>query len=210
MRASGDRRTGVRRAGVLATALALGGCGGPPATPMPTGLDVTVRTTPLAVPGLQLTSSKIVVENLFVLGDVTPDPQRSEVSEVEVDLLAPSPSIGFSALPQGYYSRLRFELEKLAIDGTFQGAPVSMRLLSADDYDFDLRLRDGVELQPGDSPELAVTIDVGSWFSADDLAAADVDPSGAILVDDDTNNVFLAALIEARILGSCSLAGRDR
>jgi hypothetical protein len=81
-----------------------------------------------------------------------------------------------------------------------------MHLLAGDEYFVDLRLPGGVDLGPGRSPSLVLTIDVGSWFGAADLDGAPRDQSGAITVDA-AHAAALTAALETRVLDSCTLAG---
>jgi hypothetical protein len=168
-------------------------------------MDVAPRAP--AVGGLALTDASLLIEGLTVLGDVEPDP-RSMAQEVRVDLLGASQAVGFASLPQGYYSKVRFSIEDPLLDGTYQGATLRVRLFDAvpdDEAHIELRLPSGVDVRPGALARLGITVDVGTWFGAADLDAAERDASGAILVDG-LHNTLIQAAIEARVLTSCTLS----
>ena len=149
-------------------AAVLGGCGGQTGGNVPPAgtLTVDVRPTVSAVAGLQLSSGRVQIEGLTVLGDVAPD-GRSMVSEFNLDVLSSGASFSLSMLPQGVYSRVRFSVDHANAAGTWRGMPLTVSLEPNDDNGasvVDLR-SDGVEVTPGHDGELAVGVDAGAWFA---------------------------------------------
>ncbi|MGZ3428653.1 MAG: hypothetical protein ACXVCV_18500 [Polyangia bacterium] len=184
-------------------AIALSGCGSQPGgNGTPDGvLTVAVQPTVSAVAGLQLSSGRMQIEGLTVLGDVAPD-GRAMVSEFNLDLLSTGASFTLSMLPQGVYSRVRFHVDHATVAGTWRGTPLTLAVETSDGSTVDLR-SNGVEVTPGHDGELALGVDAGAWFAGNLLDSALVD-QGQIVVDG-SHNVTVAAQILSRLPGSFTL-----
>jgi hypothetical protein len=199
---------GIRMLSTSLLAIAgLTGCGGGSAGVAEGRLAMTVAPMPPALAGLALSDAGLLLEQLTVLGDVEPD-WRSMAGEVRVDLLGGAQSVGFASLPQGYYSKVRFTIEAPTLDGSWQGAPLHVRLFDVgydDEARVELRLPSGVDVEPGRDAQLDITLDVGSWFGAADLDGAAREPNGDLLVDR-AHNAALQALMQSRVFPSCTLS----
>src|ERR1700751_2507548 len=107
--------TAHRAATALAVSLAglLLGCGDPSGggmqPPGPGSLLVTLTPTATSESNLQLQSASLHFLNLSVVGDVAPK-GRSMLGDVSFDLLGDAKSWSFDMLPQGLYSRVRFQV----------------------------------------------------------------------------------------------------
>src|SRR5262249_17250913 len=140
--------------------------------PAPGTLTVDVTPAVSAVSGLALTSCKLEIEGLTVLGDVAPD-GRAMVREFTLDALSSGASFSLSMLPQGAYSRVRFSVDHVSAAGTWRDTPLSLSLDGGDNSIVDLR-SDGVEVTPGHDGALALGVDPGSWFAGNVLDGATV------------------------------------
>jgi hypothetical protein len=192
-------------AALAAAALALVGCGAPAGGSTPNGGELTLDFAPTspAVAPLQLTSAKLQVEQVTVIGDVAPD-ARSMISELSIDLLSAGVSHTFTMLPQGLYSRVRFHVDEMAAQGTWNGVPLVVRVDFGDaSSPIDLRSSAGVEIAPGHNGMLTVAIDGASWFGSRLLDGA-TQSSSQILVDG-TNNVAIAQALATRVAASFAL-----
>lgn len=204
-------RFGVRRACSALTLLAAtlaAGCGGMPTAPNPDNGVLTLTITPAdtAVTSLQLDSAALEVENLSVLGDVAPD-SRSMIAKANIDLLSAGSRFTFTMLPQGVYSRVRFNIHHVVFQGTWRGVQVQCQIEIGDDGVggiVDLRTATGGELAPGHDVTLPVTLDVGSWF-ADNLLDAAVQSGGNIQIDE-YNNTAIGQQLATRALSSFTLS----
>jgi hypothetical protein len=206
---TGMRRRSLTRFAAAASlwgATALGGCGGQTGGNGPADgtLTLDVRPTVSAVTGLQLSSGRVQIEGLTVLGDVAPD-GRSMVSEFNLDVLSSGASFSLSMLPQGVYSRVRFSVDHATVAGTWRGMPLTVSVEPDDDNGasvVDLRSA-GVEVTPGHDGELAVALDAGAWFAGNVLDGATPD-QGQIVVDN-SHNAAVASEIISSMLGSFTL-----
>lgn len=203
-------RLGLRQAwattALVGAALAAG-CGQAPGTANPPDGVLTLEITPAdtTVASLQLSSATLRVENVSVFGDTAPD-SRSMLSNANIDLLSAGSRFTFTMLPEGVYSRVRFALERVELQGTWRGTPLQAQLEAEDDGGanvVDLRSA-GAELAPGHDVTLSVSLDVGSWFAGALLDQA-VASSGSIRIDEYDNTTVGQTLV-SRVLGSFSLA----
>lgn len=187
--------------GVLAL-VAASGC--TPATmPPPASGTFTFDLLPtVPAPGdLVITSGHLKLEQVMVLGDVTPD-DRSMLDEIDLDLLQPGRSFTFSMLPQGLYSSVRFSIDHLELQGSWKGVPLQISV-EPDDAVVNLRSPIGQEVGPGSSAHFSVTFDVGAWFAGNLLDSAQV-ASGQIAINGQTN-AALAKQLMTQVLASFAL-----
>jgi hypothetical protein len=187
-----------------ATAVA-SACGPPGATqpPKPGALTLNLRPTPPTRSGLTVHGGAMKLEQLSVFGDVAPDP-RGMLSDATVPW-ASGLALTFTELPPGLYSRVRFSVDEIAIEGTFDGAPLRVNL-ELEGLRVDLRSPTGVELSPGHDAALTVTIAAGGWLDGVALESAERD-GGEIRLDENHNRDLLDD-IAARI-GAASFSLGD-
>ena len=169
------------------------GCGDMKGQGPPGSSSVTVRVQPMAtaVDGLQLSSGRVEIENLTVLGDVGPS-QRTMVSEFSLDLTSAGKSFMLSMTPQGVYSRVRFSLDDLNVSGTWRGTPFTVQIDPEDQPAIDL-LSTPIDLTPGSSAEFTVSVDPAAWFGNDLLDGATVS-AGQLTIDSGHNPTVAATL----------------
>src|SRR5581483_2722856 len=102
-------------------------------------LTVSMAPDPLSVQSLTLTSAKVPMLNVSIVGDVAPD-GRSMLAEVDLDPLAGAMDYSFSMLPQGVYSVVSFTLGAVIFEGTWRGMPLHIHTES-DDHPQPTQLR---------------------------------------------------------------------
>jgi hypothetical protein len=185
----------------------LTGCGNAPGgtmPPNPGALLITFTPAPVSVANLQLSSASVQIEALSVFGDVAPNGQ-SMLRESQVDALDAPTTFTFAMVPQGLYSRVRFNASEIAIDGSWRGHPLHVAV----DMDLgslvDLRSSSGTEVQPGQDGTLPLDVNAGPWFDGNLLDQATVDATGAITLNA-LSNTSVASLLFARVAPSFSLA----
>ena len=196
---------------VALVAGALAGCGGNPGgNPPPDAGTLTLTITPTspATSPLALQQARLKLDNVSLVGDVVPD-GRSMLSDVSIDLLSSGMSFAFTMLPQGVYSRVRFTVDNVAMQGTWRGVPLTIQLEPLDGSSIgvvDLRSSAGVEVAPGHDVTIPVVIDAASWFGGALLDSA-TQSSGQIVVDAN-NNVAIVQQLLSRIAPSFSWQGQ--
>jgi len=204
MRARIGVRSGCVGALLVAAAL-LSGCGQSPGMQPPAGGVLTLNLAPSApsVSGLSLSSAKIQIENLTVIGDVASG--HASVSELSLDLLGATQSFTFDMLPQGVYSRVDFRVDSLQAQGTWRGVPLQIQLEPGDGSaaTVDLRSSSGMELAAGHDVTFTVSVDGGSWFAGNLLDSAT--QSSSQIVVDQYNNTSIGSQILMRALASFTL-----
>ena len=201
------RAWGLRglRATAFVGATALAGCGGTPGGPPPPSdgtLTLSFAPASAQVSSLTLASAGVQLEGITIIGDVAPD-GRSMISELQIDALSTGSSVKLGAIPQGVYSRVRFNLEHVAVQGSWRGAPLQVQLESDNGTPVDLSSSSGVDVAPGHDGTFAVTLDVGSWFAGQLLDGA-TQSQGQIVIDA-ANNTTVAAQLKSRVAASFTL-----
>jgi hypothetical protein len=169
------------------------GVGNPP-PPASGTLTLTLAASPPALTGLTVTGGGLELEHIAVIGDVAPDP-RSMLGETKAEWTKER-ELPFKELPQGLYSRVRFDAEKLSLDGTWQGTPLKIRC-ELHDLRVDLRSPSGREISPGHDARFRVGIDATHWLDGVDLSSAQL-VEGQIRIDE-ANNAALRAQISAAV-----------
>ena len=193
------------RAAVFAGAAALAGCGGASGEPPPPSegvLTLSFAPTPPAASPLTLAAAAVQLEGITVIGDVEPD-GRSMISELQIDALSTGTSVKLGAIPQGVYSRVRFNLHHVSVQGSWRGLPLQVQLERDNGTPVDLSSSEGVDVAPGHDGMFAVTFDVGGWFAGQVLDGA-TQVQGRIVVDA-ANNTTVGAQLESRIAASFAL-----
>lgn len=172
---------------------------------MPTDGTLAVMVRPANMPpsGLVIAGGHLRIEDLTVLGDVAPSGQTM-ISSFNLDLASTGASFTLSSLPQGVYSRVRFEAEHPAVDGSWKGAPLHFTFeLELGGEAVDLRT-DGIEVTPGHDGQFALAVDAGAWFANNVLDGVTPDNNGEIILDT-SHNPTVAATIASRVASSFTL-----
>jgi hypothetical protein len=180
---------------------ALVGCGGMATPPPPPG-QVSVQLVPdaLTVPKLMLTAERLTLENITLFGDVST--ANLTINEVSLDLLGIPAPLVFPSVPQGLYSRVRFQASEVDITGTYGGVPLRIQFEN-DATVVDLRSPTGQEVAPNHNGQFALTVDDNSWYANGLLDGATVS-NGQILVSN-TSNASIAQTLAMRIAASFAL-----
>jgi hypothetical protein len=187
----------------------MAGCvdpGGNMQSPGPGSLLVTITPSSTPVANLQLQSATLHFQNLSVFGDVAPN-GRSMLSAVQLDLLGQPQSYSFDMLPQGLYSRVRFNVSEAQIQGSWRGHPLQIEVDSGDlgGGVIDLRSPSGVEVQPGQDGSFAIDESLSAWFDGNILDSAPPDATGKIVIDENVNR-SVATQLSVRMVASFTLS----
>lgn len=169
-------------------------------------LLVTISPSSTPVANLQLQSASLHFQNLSVFGDVAPN-GRSMLSSAQLDLLGQPMTYSFEMLPQGLYSRVRFNVSEAQIQGSWRGHPLQIGIESDDlgGAVIDLRSPSGVEVQPGQDGSFAVAESLSAWFDGNLLDSATPDANGKITINDDVNRA-VASQLSAKMVASFTLS----
>jgi hypothetical protein len=194
------------RTAAFASVATLAGCSGTVGHSAPVNGALTVDFMPRSatLANLTLLAASVHLESVAVLGDVTPD-ARSMIADVSVDALGPGESTKLATIPQGVYSRVRFNVEHLAVQGTWRNLSLSVQLDNDDSsaLPVDLSSPDGVDVTPGHDGTVTVTIDVAGWFGNALLDGATA--AGGQIVVDRANNVAVAQKLRTNVATSFAL-----
>lgn len=156
-----------------------------------------------SVANLELAEASVRVERIWIFGDVAPD-SHMMISDADVDVLAAPRSLVFDQAPQGLYSRVRFEVERIRFQGRYAGRPIQADIETEEEREtVDLRDLSGHEVGPGSSADLVVAADGSGWFDGVDLSTAQL--SGDQIVIDAIHNLALGQAIAARAIGAFSI-----
>jgi hypothetical protein len=187
--------------GLAFAALAFGACsdngGGGPAPGVAT---VSFAPQALTVPYVNLTRARVQLDRLQVVGNTFPPPSSSQpppdhpppddqppqFTGVSLDALSPTTSTTIDSLPQGLYSRVRFLVGRVSIDGTWRGTPfhVSLAPFGAT---VDIRAPAPQELGLDQDAAFQVSVALDLWFPPYLFDNAALDDRGQIICDDVSN-----------------------
>jgi hypothetical protein len=192
---------------VVASLTVLTGCGDTGTTPMPdatpSGGKLTLVLSPVrpTAPNLTLSQAGVKIEGLAVIGDTTPDYRTMLSGEPNLDMLGPQVTHDFTEAPQGLYSRVRFKLEDITFQGTYNGMPIQGHI--EQETIIDLRDPVGQDVWPNHSAVFTVTFDGTQWFG--NLLAQAVPSNGQIQIDY-LNNAAIGQSIAHNIAAAISLS----
>jgi hypothetical protein len=195
-----------KRANIVAAVgllLSVAACGPAATMPPPNPGTLTLKWLPVSpsAPQPSLTIESLTLEDVTVFGDVAPS-GSSIVREINVSLLGtPSPLV-FNTLPQGLYSRIRFLVNEIHIEGTYNGIPLHIQFESESAI-VDLRSSTGQEVLPEHDGAFSISIDDNSWF-ANQLLDGATQTSGQIVISS-LSNPTIAQTLATRIASSFSL-----
>lgn len=196
------------QAGALSLALIgalASGCGTVPLQESPGVLTVTLTTTAPAR-GPTVIGGSLRLEDVSIRGDVAPD-DRSERTEIRLSLVGTQTVATFSALPPGIYSRLRFYVDGVVLEGDYGERRLHVdygeQPTEPDVAMVDLAATTPLEILPGQSGNFQLLLDLGKWFGDGDLDGAEFEGDDIYL--DGTHNLGLAQTIGGRLADSFSL-----
>lgn len=193
------RSTGMR---LLVGLVVLAACDPETHGPRSGVITVDIAPRPAATAGLVLSTARMHLDHIGVFGDTAPPPPV----DADLDALSSGLDVTFTDQPQGLYSRVRFGVSRVVINGAWRGVPLEARIDMGPGPGnmnvVDLRAPSGheQELGPEQDVTFTVAVDVPAWFAGGLLDAA-VPRDGRIVLDN-TQNAEITRQLGARITRS--------
>jgi hypothetical protein len=183
--------------------------------PTPGVATVGFVPRPLVLPNINLSRATARLDRLQIIGNVPPPPPPGSLpppdsrpppdgyhppeATVNLDALASTPSTGsIENLPQGLYSRMRFMIGRVSLEGRARGAPFQVSLAPFGAI-VDIRAPVPQELGLGQDVAFDVTVDPNLWFPPYVFEGGTVDSRGVIICDDVSNTQIGSALIQSML-----------
>jgi hypothetical protein len=183
----------------------------------PTPGVATVGFVPkaLVLPNINLSRATAHLDRLQIIGNVPPPPppgsqpppgsrpppdgHHPPEATVDLDALASTASTGsIENLPQGLYSRMRFMIGRVSLEGRARGAPFQVSLAPFGAV-VDIRASVAQELGLDHDIAFEVSVDPNLWFPPYVFDGATLDGRGVIICDDVSNTQIGSALIQSML-----------
>ena len=147
-----------------------------PAGPQPGVATVAFAPRPLTIPYIGLTSAKLRLNRLEIIGNVPPPPPNQPPPDHPPPDLPPRPpgvdldalsedgaSATLEGLPQGLYSRVRFLLGRITLEGCVQGTRFHVALMP---FGVVVDIRASAPQELGFDRDIAfeISLDPNFWF----------------------------------------------
>ena len=172
--------------------------------PQPGVATVSFAARSLTIPYIDLSSAKLRLDGLAIIGNVPPPPPNRPPPDeppprlpgIDLDALSEGTSTTIEDLPQGLYSRIRFLLGRVTLEGTVQSTRFHVTLRP---FGRVVDVRASIPQELGFERDIAfeVTLDPNFWFPPGLFQGAMLDSRGEIVCDDVTNYWITAALVDA-------------
>jgi len=175
------------------------------AGPQPGVANVGFAPRALTIPYINLASAKLRIDRLEIIGNVPPpppDPNRPppefppRVPSIDLDALSDGASATLERLPQGLYSRVRFLLGRITLEGAVQNTRFHVALMP---FGAVVDIRASAPQELGFDRDIAfdIALDPNIWFPPGLFQGAQLDGRGEIVCDDVTNTSLAGALTYA-------------
>jgi hypothetical protein len=171
--------------------------------PQPGVATVAFAPRSLTIPYIDLSAAKLRLDRLEIIGNVPPPPPNGfppdepppRLPGIDLDALSEGSSATVQDLPQGLYSRVRFLLGRVTLEGTVQTTRFHVTLRP---FGRLVDLRASIPQELGFERDIAfeVTLDPNFWFPPGLFQGAVLDSRGDIVCDDVTNNWITAAMVD--------------
>jgi hypothetical protein len=217
--AAGDNVAGAMKPFVATTrgvfGLALVACGlaacsdAAPSGPAPGVATVGFAPRPLALPYTTLSRARVQLDRVLVIGNIPPPPpgtppppnrpppDRPPLPNVDLDALsAGGASASIHYLPQGLYSRVRFTIGRISLEGRARGTVFHVSLAPFGVI-VDVLASMPQELGLDQDVNFEVSVDPNLWFPPYLFDGAMRDNRDEIVADEVSNPQIAAALIPA-------------
>jgi hypothetical protein len=175
-------------------------------SPQPGLATVAFAPRPLTIPYIDLSSARLRLDRLEIIGNVPPPlpaPGQPPPLEppprppgIDLDALSEGTSETVEDLPQGLYSRVRFLLGRVTLEGTVQATKFHVTLRPFGRV-VDIRASMPQELGFERDITFEVTLEPNFWFPPGLFQGAMLDSRGEIVCDDVSNYWITAALVDA-------------
>jgi hypothetical protein len=183
--------------------------------PTPGVATVGFVPKPIVLPNINLSRASTRLDRLQIIGNVPPPPPPGSLpppdsrpppdgyhppeATVNLDALASTPSTGsIENLPQGLYSRMRFMIGRISLEGRARGTPFQVSLAP---FGAVVDIRASVPQELGLDHDVAfdVSVDPNLWFPPYVFEGATLDNRGVIICDDVSNTQIGSALIQSML-----------
>jgi len=183
--------------------------------PAPGVATVGFVAKPVFLPNISLSRAKARLDRLQIIGNVPPPPPPGSQpppgdrpprdgfhppeATVDLDALASTPSEGsIENLPQGLYSRMRFMVGWISLEGRVRGTPFHVSLAP---FGASVDIRASVAQELGLDQDIAfeVSVDPNLWFPPYLFDGATLDSRGEIICDDVSNTQIGSTLIQSML-----------
>jgi hypothetical protein len=177
----------------------------------PTPGVATVAFTPklVALPYIDLSRAQVQLDRVLIIGNMPPPPPSDQpppdrpppdwpppLPNVSLDALSSSGSSAtFEDLPQGLYSRVRFTLGRISLEGTARGTVFNVSIAPFGVI-IDVRASVPQELGLDRDINLPVSVDPNVWFPPYLFDGAMLDNRGEIVGDEVSNPQIAMAIIQ--------------
>jgi hypothetical protein len=201
--------------GLAGLVFALAACsGGDQANvPAPGVATVGFRPKPVMLPYINLSRARTMLDRLQLVGNVPQYPPQQQLPDgppppppgqrIDLDALSAGTSAAFEDLPQGIYSRVRFIIGRIWLEGTWKGTRFQVSLAPFGAI-VDIRAPTPQELGLDRDIAFQVVVDPNIWFPPYLFDGAMLDDRGEIICDE-VSNTQIAATLTRGMAGSFSL-----
>jgi hypothetical protein len=173
----------------------------------PSVVTVAFAARTLMLPEIDLTATNLRLDRLQVLGNVPPPgsspdrppPQgpRPEIPRIDLDVLSTGTTGSIEDLPQGLYSRVRFILGRVSLDGVWRNTRFHLSLAPFGTIIVDMRASTPQELSQAGNITFDISVDPNLWFPPGVFYGAALDGRGEIVVDDTINVPIGMAILQS-------------
>ena len=178
-----------------------------PAGPSPGVATVGFSPRALNLPYISLSRARVTLDRLQIIGNQPPPgsqpppnfppPDRPPSTTVDLDALsAAGASASLEDLPQGLYSRVRFLIGRISLEGRARGTVFNVSLQPFG-VGVDVRASMAQELGLDQDIDFEVSVDPNVWFPPYVFENAMLDNRGEIVADEVSNPQIGGALIPA-------------
>ena len=181
-----------------------------PSGPTPGVATVAFTPKPVALPYIVLDRAQVQLDRVLVIGNMPPPPppgqpppdrpppgDRPPLPDVSLDALSSAgSSASFEDLPQGLYSRVRFTLDRMSLEGKARGTVFNVSIAPFSVI-VDVRASVPQELGLDRDINFPVSVDPNVWFPAYLFDGAMLDNRGEIVSDEVSNPQIGATIIQA-------------
>jgi len=179
-----------------------------PSGPTPGVATVAFTPRPVALPYIALSRAQVQLDRVLIIGNMPPPPppdqpspdrpppDRPPLPNVSLDALSSAgASASFEDFPQGLYSRVRFTLGRISLEGTARGTVFNVSIAPFGVI-VDVRASVPQELRLDTNINFPVSVDPNIWFPPYLFEGAMLDNRGEIVADEVSNPQIGMALVQ--------------
>jgi len=178
--------------------------------PTPGVATVAFTPKPVALPYVVVERAQVQLDRVLIIGNMPPPPppgepfpdrpppgDRPPLPDVSLDALSSTgASASFDYLPQGLYSRVRFTLGRISLEGRARGTVFNVSIAPFSVI-VDVRASVPQELGLDRDINFPVSVDPNVWFPPYLFNDAMLDNRGEIVCDEVSNPQIGATIIQA-------------